>query len=266
MADFPLIFQPNGDNATVNNQTYPQLNYYPWDWYVKSNATDVPQCSISRASILSTFAAVNIAVAVLGVIVGHRSVRQTVTPQRIQTEDRSWPWAFVFPILLQLAGNALIAFLYKRTLEYWHGYSVQDLLLFYMTRPRFGWFFMSILLPISGKSSSYAAAAKGAVLAEIFLLIFGSYYMGRTAHFAATQGFYKTNALAGSPYVWSALVMYSGALLFLVSLLPAIASGIMLLRFGRGVRIYFFVFFMSFSSLLGSWLFWDGFVYLAGDL
>lgn len=108
--------------------------------------------------------------------------------------------------------------------------------------------------------------------------------MGVTAHFAATHGFYKAGG-TNSGIERSAKIMYTGALLFLVfaSLFIVLAYTVLLCvliwssdrRGGRrkdtvASRQYEILRVTAILSLpttyLASWVFWAGFVYLAGDL
>ena len=232
--------------------------------------SDLPnQPCPSQQSTLATFAIVNAVVSLLSLIFGNRYFVDLVTPRCMRTESQHmWMITWTIPLAIQLAANAFIAFLYKDSPGYDQGFSLHDLTLFFITRPRLGWFVLAILMPLGravDKHGMYESAAKGAIVAEIFLLLIGSYYMGITAHFAATNGYY-VGALQG-PYAEHAHMMYSGALLFLISLAFALISALLLLPSAvPQVLKYVLVFIVAISSLLGSWLFWAGYVLLAGDL
>ena len=99
--------------------------------------------------------------------------------------------------------------------------------------------------------------------------------MGRTAHFAASRGYYKLGKTYNSlPHF--AHLMYAGALYHLVAgsffLLCSIALTIStFMDRGSDIRVnIFFIHLVLLWSLIfvwmGSWIFWGGFVNLAGNL
>ena len=63
--------------------------------------------------------------------------------------------------------------------------------------------------PIDGY---WTSAAKQTLITEAIMQLVGTYYLGRTAHFAASHGYYLPNRLHNH----DARLMYAGALLFLV--------------------------------------------------
>lgn len=104
-------------------------------------------------------------------------------------------------------------------------------------------------------------------------LVGGTYYAGRTAHFAASRGYYYANALWGCPWKSDAKMMYAGALLYLVFLLPIIflANGILFQAgfegaYRQGSDPLVNNYLLSLIGWIGSWLFFAGYVRLAGDL
>jgi hypothetical protein len=70
----------------------------------------------------------------------------------------------------------------------------------------------------------YFQVAVSAVVAEVALQLIGSVYMGLTAHHGRVSKFYRINGLRGAPSEHSALVMYVGALLWLIVIVFAIAA------------------------------------------
>ena len=117
----------------------------------------------------------------------------------------------------------------------------------------------------------YEGTALCLMLAELPLLLMSMYYYGWTAHFAATKGYYIIGNLEG-PDAHNTHLMYAGALLALIG------GGYSIL----GVPLHIlsestshappkpYVMFLSMSLMIfgwvGAWLFWVGYVRLAGDL
>ncbi|KAF2031767.1 hypothetical protein EK21DRAFT_87799 [Setomelanomma holmii] len=115
-------------------------------------------------------------------------------------------------------------------------------------------------------------------IAEFVLQILALYIMGRTAHYGAVRNYYKIYL----PSYWAipeaARRMYSGALYYLVAgslfLIFAflfitwqmLSSKVKRMGKGNTVAIVVSLWFLLISTWLGSWLFWAGFVKLAGDL
>ena len=256
--------------STLNLEKYPQAAFIPWTWTVKSDLSGAT-CP-SRTSVLVTFASINIAVALLNLIFGNRMFIKIMTCGSLGRDGSTlWKISFVLPLGIQIAANAFIAFIYKGTPGYATGFSIVDLMLFFTTRPRLGWILLSFMLPVGAKNhiaGYYTAAAKGALMAELALLLIGSYYMGYTAHFAASHGYYLIGHLQG-PYGQSAHVMYAGALLYLISLVIALLCIVCLITIDYedlGITSYVLVFLVIITSYTGSWMFWAGYVFLAGDL
>ena len=109
----------------------------------------------------------------------------------------------------------------------------------------------------------YIRSAMAAVAARFCLQLMSSYYMGKTAHFAATKGFNSHPGTAPE----DARVMYSGTLLSLVSLFFTLVNlAYILFSSAEYDTSFFVVFLIGCTSWLGSWIFWGGFVGLAGNL
>jgi len=126
------------------------------------------------------------------------------------------------------------------------------------------------------KQRPWLTSSKSAVIAEYTLSFISLAIYGRTAHFAATHGYYHPSAKISS----SAKLMYAGALLHIVTFLSnyTIYAGL----FWTHVRHYgldedanevepsdrigyFFLAFMLFPWI-ASWLFWAGYLRLAGTI
>ena len=116
---------------------------------------------------------------------------------------------------------------------------------------------------LRSKETHYIRSAKAAVAAEVCLQLMSSYYMGKTAHFAAQYGYYSHPGTAPR----DARVMYAGALLSLASLLFTMLSLLYILFSNAESETSFFVVVLiGCTSWLGSWMFWGEFVGLAGSL
>jgi hypothetical protein len=123
------------------------------------------------------------------------------------------------------------------------------------------------------KYGYYEGNALCLILAELPLQLMSMYYYGLTAHFAAKKHYYIIGNLEG-PHAHNAHLMYAGALLALVGGGCSIAG--VLLQIARDPELNDssppdpgFVFLslglMTFGWV-GAWLFWAGYVRLAGDL
>ena len=102
------------------------------------------------------------------------------------------------------------------------------------------------------------------------------YYYGRTVHFAASHRYYLAGHLHG-PHATNARIMYAGALLYLLFLYFSIGLLIILLLpdgsekktySGKHERRGFIQVcaVICATSWMASWLFWGGYLHLAGDL
>ena len=242
--------------------------WIPWSWQVRpgSSWSSLDFCP-STAWILGTFAIVNVLVSLACLVIGNRRFIKFITCHCCDGEDDkiTWFYMFIFPLGLNLGSNALIAYLYKTTPGFGNGFTIWDLTLFYTTRPRLAWLMLVVFMNIDTvrlSDSKYIRSAKAAVAAELCLQLISSYYTGRTAHFAATNGFYSHPGHVPE----QARVMYAGALLSLVSLFFTLASLVYILFVDAGSDTTFFAaVFIAATSWLGSWIFWGGFVRLSGD-
>ena len=115
-------------------------------------------------------------------------------------------------------------------------------------------------------------------IAEFVLQIMALYVMGRTAHYGAARNYYKIYISTYWDIPSAARMMYSGALYYLVAgslflifafffiVYQMFSSKVKTLGKGNTVAIVIALWFLLISTWLGSWLFWAGFVKLAGDL
>ncbi|KAH7135653.1 hypothetical protein B0J11DRAFT_166016 [Dendryphion nanum] len=117
----------------------PASAYFPWNWTIESTDPAVYKCP-TVSSLLGTFAAVNGVVSVLAVIFGHRWVVKKLTCGWCgKRGSKSWKYLWILPVGLQLAANACIALLIKRSAGYSGDFKVSELMLFLVARPRLSW-------------------------------------------------------------------------------------------------------------------------------
>ena len=105
------------------------------------------------------------------------------------------------------------------------------------------------------------------------LQVLGAYCMGRTAHFAASHGYYVNQFPASAPDTWDANIMYAGALLYLVTAAVGIIGFVFAMvlvldvdalpsgGLPGGVAVFF-----GAISWVATWLFWVGYVKVSGRL
>lgn len=134
---------------------------------------------------------------------------------------------------------------------------------------------LAILCSSGDKDSDdawWSSAAAQTLITEFVLLSVGAYYMGKTANFAQLHGYYLGKFPSSFGQSSDAKLMYAGALVYLVMLglsLIIIGLGILVAAEGK-VRNEFsagYVIICAGSwTWIGSWLFWAGYLKLAGSL
>ena len=221
-------------------------------------------------------------------------------------DSGSWKWMWIVIVGLQLGANALIAKIIKLTPGYHQSFRTWQLTLFFTARPRVSWIFglpcshaANFLtkpdtrkMSFKGDEASYTnlrdsqenrdnrdyawrSFALSQFIAEIMLQFITAYTMGTTVAFAAPRGYYILGNL--NPLGHKAHMMYSAALYWLCgqSLLLGvgfIAAIIALVRHKKDYRkvchniMTWVGVFMLPLSWMATWLFWVGYVRLAGDL
>jgi hypothetical protein len=127
----------------------------PWNWTVKPSSykAGVTPCP-SVLTILGLFAAVNTASAFAGVIAGYREVTAKLTCGLFgkSSLSKSIYIAWLAPLAFNLLANVLIAMIIKETSDYGLDFTVGELALFYVCRPRLSWIFLSCLdVPLVGR-------------------------------------------------------------------------------------------------------------------
>lgn len=117
----------------------------------------------------------------------------------------------------------------------------------------------------------WTSAAKQTMIVEGIMQIVGTYYLGRTAHFATTHGYYLPNR----HYDSNARLMYGGALFTLIfTYISLIGLGTELYQFitrkppsfAAELEVPSVAFAFGYAAYIGSWLFWSGYVKLVGDM
>jgi hypothetical protein len=113
----------------------------------------------------------------------------------------------------------------------------------------------------------WTSAARQTLIVEAIMQVVGSYYLGRTAHFATTHGYYLPNR----HYDSNARLMYGGALFTLVVTYMSMIGiygelAQLVTRDPTGSKEFTnYAFSFGYVAYTGSWLFWSGYVKLARD-
>lgn len=196
--------------------------------------------------------------------------------------SKAWRYMWIVPLGLQLAANAVIALLIKRTAGFRADFAVWELVLFFAARPRLSWIALGLFAIKSRKKSEkrdfpWWPSFMSQFVAELILQLIALYIMGRTAHFAANRGFYLVHTDLYRSLPSGARMMYSGALYYLIVGTFAWFSAFGLIskarsptldywktgsKVGTGSVITALIFSLT-SVWLASWIFWAGFLRLA---
>jgi hypothetical protein len=132
------------------NTTTDTLQYLPWNWTVKSSnpSAHCPPAS----SILGTFAIVNILVSLIGLVFGNRVVTNKITCGLFGKPGGSaWQYMWILTLVLQFSSNILVATIIKHTPGYGDDFSIRQLMLFFIARPRLSWMFLSMVAGLERK-------------------------------------------------------------------------------------------------------------------
>jgi hypothetical protein len=285
--------------------------YLPWIWATKPIDPSKHK-SPTVLFILLTYLAVNSLTSVLGIMLSHRTVVRKISCGLLgKDKSNSWKWLWVVQLGLHFGADIIAAYItihaagwdQERAPKFW------DLALFYASRPRLAWLLLGQLgiykLQKAGRPAAHpgkaensvetqetdspdrvvnapteapiegdwTSAAKQTLIAEAIMQVVGTYYLGRTAHYAASHGYYQLHR----NYDANAKLMYGGALFTLIityaSLLGIWGSLYQLItrRPFRGdprqpETFVNAALMFGYGAYIGSWLFWSGYVKLAGDL
>jgi hypothetical protein len=204
---------------------------FPWHWHVKvqlnatlrlpnDNRVPLRHCP-SNSAKLGAFAAVNAAMAFATPLLGRRILVHKVTFGMLgRPNSPLWVLTAFIVVGLQVGSNYLNYRIIRDT-EGFSGSGSPSLVLLWCSRPPLAWLAV-LLIPIQASQAMYFSVAASSLLAELILQLLGSYYMGLTANFAYRQGFYKFRAISHLHHENYALLMYAGALLWLIVVFFAI--------------------------------------------
>lgn len=256
-------------------------NLLAWQWTVAYNSSGLLdarpkyKCPTIRAQ-LGSFAIVNAVTLFASLILGHRLVVKYITCRMCGSRESSTYWWLLSgaaSAALSIGGNALNALLIKNTPGF-ENISVSNLLLLWCARPRLAWT-GALLAAYGAEKSYYTSLGASCTIAEGILQTMASFYIGRTAHWAAISGYLKKGHLGDIPGAHYAKIMYVGVLLWLITIAFVVLDWFLFLLYttcsekrddhreviesGRAFVLYMI------APLIGQWLFWVGFIGLAGD-
>jgi hypothetical protein len=227
-------------------------------------------------------------------LIGNRSSigATNLSGMELTPENDSYRYTWIITLGLQLGSNALVAAIIKNTPGFGSTFSVADLVLFFTIRPRLGPIFLGaissrILDRRHAGNSPWTSSAISQFIADSVLMVISLVVLGRTVRFGDIHNYYHLGSQAYSQLPVSAHLMYGGALFTLV--FTCAYASIFQMRcaistvlgphrvwgmdwYGEDTgnlveqewRAIYAV--ASLFVFLGSWLFWAGFVKLAGDL
>ena len=253
---------------------------FAWNWQVVynptgiANATEPCKCPTKTAQ-LGSFAIVNVITVLASIILGHRRVVKYLTCKLFGNREDSTSWWVLSGGLsagASIGANAINATLIKHTLGFGH-VSTVSLVLLWCARPRLAW--LGALLGMVGTDKNYyTSLAASCSIAEGILQGIASFYMGRPAHWGVMLGYLHKGHLEGIPGAHDAAMMYAGALLWLVTvgfmfIGWALFTGYSMFASSKNAKdswIFGIIFSITMVlPLIGQWLFWAGFIGLAGD-
>lgn len=190
---------------------------FPFTWSIASTATtnDPPHCP-SKALKLASFAINNAIVGTATLLLGRRTTAKWLTKGYYGTAGmKSWSLFSILIAGITIFANFINAVLIKHTTNF-SSPNIGTLVLFLATRPRMGWIVVA-LTRIQKEQSMYISSGVTTLLSEFFLQAIASVFMFKTVIFAAPRGYFQQNFLQNVPGSWSALLMYCGALIWVVS-------------------------------------------------
>ncbi|OCK74607.1 hypothetical protein K432DRAFT_254749, partial [Lepidopterella palustris CBS 459.81] len=252
---------------------------FPWPWRVEyhPNITEGSHNINSRCPSISAklgaFAIINSMALLAVILIGQRVVINWLTRGWCgKPGSRLWPLSALLSVVFSLGANFVNATLIQHTPGFSH-ISVGGLALLWCARPRLAWVAAG-LVNFQQDTANFFSLGASVVTAEIILQIIAAVYIGMTANFASTHHYYLKHHLDQVPNGRDALLMYVGALLWLIFALGVLFQCIWAIEAIRKVARYFILnlsrwmygLFKLMLPFLAQWLFWAGFVRLAGDL
>jgi hypothetical protein len=251
------------------------------------------------------FIVVNIASACVAVIFGHSQVNKKIKKILCCGffQKDNMISSLLLAIIVALSTNLAIVYLIKYTPGYESGFNVWELFLFFATRPRLAWVVSVSLSGFHGKRRSetvntetqstgvypqmdqnfhvedyeskeeyyWRTSANVSLLAECFLQFVALYYMIKTVMWGFSQGFYSPSfgdLQVSSSTENTARVMYIGAFVWCLFRIPFNCLVLLMTNprifssFGPKKVLLWFVPMIW----LPAWLFFGGFIALAGDM
>jgi hypothetical protein len=215
----------------VANASYDSL--FPWHWRLEpsqstpdraTNHSLAVKCP-SGTRILGSFAIINTAVFVATIILGRRDFVQWITFKKCgQRGTRMWPLTALISVLLNMGANLVNALLTRHVPGFSH-VPIGGMVLLWASRPRMAWF-AAALIRYRKRESMYFALAASAVLAELILQAFGAAYLGMTVQHAQKNHYYLVHHLRYAPHGTDALMMYVGALIWVVAIIFIMTMGL----------------------------------------
>ncbi|KAH0550925.1 hypothetical protein GP486_007709 [Trichoglossum hirsutum] len=222
-------YQPLADTAYDN--------LFPWQWRIefradevggkntsgkdRNNTTAAPSCP-SYTAKLGVFAAVNATIIFVTLIFGRSDVMQFLTRNLLGRPGRWW-WTVAFVNgIIAFGGNLIIAHMIRRTPGF-ANIDTTHLALLWIARPRLSWL-AAFLVKFQMDKAIYFGVGASSALTEVILQAIGATYIGMTVHFAASRNYYRLHHLENIQRGYYASIMYSGALLWVISI--GIALGI----------------------------------------
>lgn len=166
---------------------------------------------------LTSFAIVNIFMAVLVPILGRRTVVNKLSFGYLgHTNSKFWLVTGLIGVALHLSSNAVNAVIIRKVPGY-ENISVTHLVFLWCTRPRLAWLIVACV-PFQAKKAMYFSVTASTLITEFVLQIFAAAYMGRATNYGRLMSFYKTSFIQGldNPRGPEARIMYAGCLLWLI--------------------------------------------------
>jgi len=210
-------FTTDWPEMEVRTDSYYQ-DLIPWNWTITpiGNTTETTHCP-SEASKIASFAVINAIVGLSTLVLGRRTVVKKLTCGMLGNPGSpTWPLVSVAVVGINLLANFINAIMIAHDTGY-VAPPISTLVLFWVSRPRLAWL-STALGPIQKEQKMYIALAASALLTEFIMQSIGAVFIGKTVVFAVHNGFYKKNALQYAPKKTDALLMFSGALLWIVAI------------------------------------------------
>ncbi|KUJ06670.1 uncharacterized protein LY89DRAFT_402950 [Mollisia scopiformis] len=209
----------------VQDRSYSILqDLYPFAWRLSpTDNKKLSQCP-SKALNLASFAINNAIVGVGTWFLGRRKlIKRLASGLRWFTKaaygvagSKSWPAISIIVVAINVFANFINAVLAKRTA----GFSSPDigtLIRLWATRPRLA-FIATAISPVQKEQSMYISAGVSTLLSEVMLQTIGGVVFIQVISFFTTRGYLQVKALQYVFGSWSAMLVYSSALIWVISI------------------------------------------------